>query len=315
MKIIKTIVTSIDIINAADCYRPPMDVAMEYLQTKYKGGKCDFGCFISQITKILEVSAAVCDKTRNQGRMLMNVRFEAECYVFTKGEILANFICEKFIALPDQRLPIGPIKIGEQHVGYVNVEKVGLQAYKEGMSAPVIVKNAEYTISQPATISAIGFQPIYRNPIVYKSVASVTTSDAEYLRRRLEHLKKAAAVAYEGPRLKQYKYFKKMLSLSNSPKEESFDLTKVDVATLLTNKSVYFTRPINLEYGCTSIAWDITEEKDAVVENFVTAMDTIINQTFLELSSLENLMAYSQEDLVNLKSFIDGYRTLKKKDI
>jgi hypothetical protein len=74
MKIIKTIVTSIDIINAADCYRPPMDVAMEYLQTKYKGGKCDFGCFISQITKILEVSAAVCDKTRNQGRMLMNVQ-------------------------------------------------------------------------------------------------------------------------------------------------------------------------------------------------------------------------------------------------
>lgn len=325
MKIKKVITTTVDVVNAGDCYRPRSAVALEYLKEKYTGsrtpgGCCDSGCFISSITRIIKVGALRMDKTRNDGRMLMSVQFEAECYVFSRGEILASFIPDKFINIGEQKLPIGSVKIGDHCVGYANIEKVGMQAYKEGVEAPIIVKGVEYTISQPATISAIGFQPIYRNEIVYQCEAILLPKDLEYIKLRLSGLKDLiAALKFEGDRLRQFTYFKKMLSLAQVPIEPSestqLDLgTILDVSSMMTQKTIYFTRPTTLEYGSTSLWFSHTERKDAISENFVTALDTILNQIVLELSSLDNMMsAYNVADLKQLKGYFDGYLALKKK--
>lgn len=340
MRIKKIIPITLDVLNPNDIYRPYMETAMKLLREKFEHGMCFSGCFIEEVTKIVRISLPCSNKNRNDGRMSIDVLFEANCIIYVRGEIIPDVTITSFLPSGDTSLPSGYVGHDAEHPkAYVSINKPKGQAYQEKMKGPVIVQGAEYPISHPATINAIAFQPIQRKVYMFKCLHDLDDVAVEHLQHRVEVLRELSdtlATLSEGKdKIDQVAYFYKLLypyskAVDISGATGKFKMINVmDWTTLENGKSYYVVKPIELGYASTKfLVQQAADEKipptlDKVVkylyseeihtERLLAVLDSICNIIEMELSSIISLMeAYPIKDLEKYKSFFSNYIRMKK---
>ena len=89
MIIKKVLETTIDITDPNDIYNPNIqNLCIKYLEIKYLK-KCYMSCLITKITKILRNSSRYMSNELH-GYAKINVEFEIEGTIYTKGEVITN---------------------------------------------------------------------------------------------------------------------------------------------------------------------------------------------------------------------------------
>ncbi len=338
MRVMKIIPITLDILNPGDIYKPNTETAMKLLKIKFKGGVCYAGSFIADIVRVVKASLPRADKNRNDGRMLMDVLFEAECIVFVRGEIIPDVMVTHFIQSGSTSIPSGRIGEAEQPVAYVYINRSEGQAYKENGKGPVIVYSAEYPINQAAVINAIAFKPIHRRVFLYECSSGVfSEDDIEYLTSRSDRIREMKQELEDlgKGRMEQITYFRKLLYPNPGdpamPAIKGFN--KVDI-TEMKDWSVHGTsfmgiKPTELGYAsCEFLVSTIARDSDSreVLKPFadyiyapqiqkeraLTFYDSIFNIVELEYSSLIALMkAYPVKELPQYKSYFDNFKRMK----
>lgn len=334
----KIIPITLDILNPADIYKPNMETAMKLLKLKFKGGVCYAGAFISNIVRIVKATLPKADKNRNDGRMLMDVLFEAECIVFVRGEIIPDVMVTHFIQSGSTSIPSGRIGEAEQPIAYVYINRSEGQAYKENGKGPVIVYSTEYPVNQAAVINAIAFKPTHRRVFLYEcSNGTFNEDDIEYLTSRSERIREMKRELEElgKGRAEQIIYFRKLLYPKPGdpvmPDVKGFN--KVDITEVkdwgMHGASFMGIKPTELGYASgeflISTAVRDVDSREVLKpfveyiyapqiqkERALTFYDSILNITELEYSSLIALMkAYPVKELTQYKSYFDNFKRMK----
>lgn len=333
MRIKKLIPYTVDVLDTNDMYTPYKETALKLLREKFKGGVCYSEAFIVDITRIIHIRLPTADKNRNDGRMLIDVIFEAECIIFVKGEIIPDVMINKFVANGNTSIPTGYLGNIDKPIAYVHINKSDGQAYKENNKGPCIVVNAIYPLDQPAVVTAMAFRPIHRKVYLYKCVGGTLTADQiEYLNSRAQYIrdmKKELDELGKG-RLEQITYFRKLL-YPNTGEPEIPKIKGFDVHNILEVKdwndqgsSFYAIKPIQLGYASyeyliatktddpSKLLTKYTTIPDAQKEEALAFYDSVFNIIEIELSSLISIMkAYPVKDLTLYKGYFENFKRLK----
>ena len=222
MLIKKTIETSLDLNNPLDIFSINLNtIIINKLTDKYVN-KCFNSCFILKINRIIRRSM-IYMKDSLDGGSYVNILFEVDAIVYTKGEIIHDVtIVKKEIN--------GILHAKSKYAGIQLNMKSNSSIYNEGDIVPVIVRAYRANPFQSAiSIAALPFIPIHQKPIIYKISEELSTSDKKDLTNLLK-----TAVEYEtflntlsGADIKVCKFFIDLLYNS-----------KYDISTKIPNKKI-----------------------------------------------------------------------------
>ncbi len=336
MRVKKVIPITVDVLDPTDVYKPHMETALKLLKKKFHGGMCFSGCFIVDIISIVKASLPKSDKSRNDGRMLMDVIFEADCIVFVKGEIIPDVMITQFIQNGPLTTPAGIVGDPLQPMACVFIGKPEGQAYKEKTKGPVIVFGASYPIRAAITVHAIAFKPIHRKVYMYECHGTLGEDDIEYLNSRskqIVELQSELAEIGKG-REAQVVYFRKLLYPNRGdagmPNMEGFE--RVNITEMKQwDGSFIGVKPTELGYASSEFLRRVGSKTDkdktmkliepfskyifaqeVMKERVMAFYDMIFNIAELEYSSIISMMrAYPIKELEKYKVYFDNYVRLK----
>jgi hypothetical protein len=271
--------------------------------------------YVVEVTKIITATDPVADKSRNDGRMLMDVIFEVDCLVFICGEIIADVIITKLPTVTDKSLS-GYIGNKDNPIAHVFVNDAENQTYKLNSKGPVIVHSVEYTIGQSATIKAITFKPMHRKVNLYHCVGSLSDSDHELIDTRIAYIRQQQT-SVEKFAKKHVEFFRKVLHVHVG--ERKMDNT-VDILEPQILEGKYVAKPTEHVYASTlfSLSSDsqdlkhyttstepIRESSSAVYNHLLDIIETELN------SLLSMLNAYPLAELPTHQHFFSNFQRMK----
>lgn len=143
--------TSIFITDAIVFMRDKEITIMDQLKKEYENKCCKYG-YVTNINKIIKISACVYDNSTNDANANVNVQFEVSCITFAQGDILTNVIITKNIT----QLILGRYN----DIANVNISSKVLTKgrqhqimFNENTTVCVAVDFCSYSPKQKATIS------------------------------------------------------------------------------------------------------------------------------------------------------------------
>lgn len=179
MKIVKTFVTSIDIVDIEKLYQPIQPILMEELKTKYEG-RCFKSSYIIEILEIVHYSEVEISTDHQDCIGLLYVTFNALAEIYVPGNIIP--VCKLEVRRSNGEFIGSSDNAGIQIVQTEN-ERI-LPAFKVGDKFPVQVRDVTYNTGQKqmtvlATLPEIKPEKL----IIYKIKELLTASDMKNLDR------------------------------------------------------------------------------------------------------------------------------------
>lgn len=182
MIIQKVLETTIDITDANDIFNPDLNsLCIKYLELKYLN-KCYMSCLIIKINKIIRNSSRFMSNELH-GYAKINVEFEVNGIIYTKGEVIPN--C-RIIKIENN----GYMHCSSEYAGIqIRPDSKVVNIYKEGQIVPFIVKRVMYNPSQSSiSVEASLFIPMIQESLHYYCQISTSSNGIHKDMPRLKYL-------------------------------------------------------------------------------------------------------------------------------
>jgi hypothetical protein len=325
MKVKRTIVMSLDILNVHDIYSPMKSSCIKTLKHKFARGACHKGTFVHKILDVTDAGNKTIDKNRNDGCAIVSVRFEALCISYSKGEIIPNLTITQ-VSSGDGDFTSGYVMEDDNKVALVNITMQERQVYSITPIAPVIVLSVSYTPGQPITISAIEFKPMRRKVHLMVCAGTLSDEEVDYLNERIKHIREIISEIEKFDK-SQITMFSKLLYPYSKHEELKIPsgFKKINIVDLKEfDSNVALIKPIQLGYASTEFLvgpvdiTDIPDEFSSITgltinkEHIAAGYNMLLDITELELTSLYGMVKYyPKEEYMKNKTLFSNFMQMK----